>query len=94
MITVRIMDVHRISIEPLQDEWAQGRPRTRQKPGRAEQRLIIALSSLRCVSVCCTRNGRHVLAVTHARRHTHTRVNFKDCIDLIGLIRSRKNNRS
>lgn len=82
MITVPIMDVHRISIEPLQDEWTQGRPRTRQKPERAHQRRITAPSSLRCVSVCCTRNGRHVLAVTHARRHTHTRVDLRTLLIL------------
>lgn len=45
----------------------------------AAQRLIIALSSLRCVSVCCTGSGRHVLAVTDARKYAHTCVNTKPC---------------
>lgn len=41
---------------------------------------------LRCVSVCCTRNGRHVLAVTD----THARLNIKDPIDLVGLLVNHK----
>ena len=34
MITGRVMDVHRISIEPAEDEWTQGGGRARQEPGR------------------------------------------------------------
>lgn len=42
------------------------------------------------MSVCCTRNGRHVLAVTRARRQMHAHVNYKGSIDLTGLASSAK----
>lgn len=99
MITGSVMDVHRISIgAPIRDEWTPAlRPRTRRRAGRggrgggggAVGRLTIAPSSLRCVSVCCTRNGRHVLAVTRARGQTHAHVNNKDSVDVTGLVRDR-----
>lgn len=63
----------------------QGRDRS---GDRVDQRLIIALSRLRCVSVCCTRNGRHVLAVTCAQTHAH--LHFKETIDLTGPVRHSK----
>lgn len=57
-------------------------------------KLIIAPSSLRCVSVCCTRNGRHVLAVTDARRHAHNCVNLTLSISQDIRIKYSKNKKS
>lgn len=85
MITGSVMDVHRISIGAP----SEMNERRRSGQGRGGRGLTIAPSSLRCVSVCCTRNGRHVLAVTRARRQTHAHVNNKDSVDVIGLVRDR-----
>lgn len=68
MITIRVMDVHRISIEPAADEWRQAGPRGAE---RADQRASD-------VCHCVVRETAAMCLLSVARRHTHTHVNFKD----------------